>query len=346
MSNYKNRIIAFFTFIGGLYFFLEFVLPKNIFGYKFGAYHQEISTGVQLIGLMAIGLGIINIFRVHGANIIKQKKGWFNSVGLLFGLLVVFFFQFNDFGQAERRTAVNQEIENLVTYVELFVHDKEIRNIPAEPRIAALVTKLHFWKNLANNKDALFDATGDETSGLQQTFLESLDNSLSNTEELRIALSANENIDERKDNLIRALRLTAAASRDLTEANYENMSYRRYSNFVFNAFMVPLGSAMFSLLAFYIVTAAYRSLRIRSLEALIMMIPALIVMLGQIPHGPLYVSESLPEIRRWLLEYLNTAAFRAIYFGSAIAGLAMAIRMWLSLEKSPLSSDTDNEEGK
>ena len=110
--------------------------------------------------------------------------------------------------------------------------------------------------------------------------------------------------------------------------------------------MVPLGSAMFSLLAFYIVTAAYRSLRIRSLEALVMMIPALIVMLGQIPHGPLYVSESLPDIRRWLLENLNTAAFRAIFFGSAIAGLAMAIRMWLSLEKSPLSSDVDSEGSK
>jgi hypothetical protein len=98
---------------------------------------------------------------------------------------------------------------------------------------------------------------------------------------------------------------------------------------------------MFSLLAFYIATAAYRSFRVRSLEALIMMIAAVVVMLGQIPHGPLYVWDKLPAMRLWLLQNLSTPAFRAVYFGAAIAGLAMSVRMWLSLERSPLSAGDD-----
>ena len=66
-----------------------------------------------------------------------------------------------------------------------------------------------------------------------------------------------------------------------------------------------------------------------------MMIAAILVVLGQIPQGEaLY--DGFPSIRLWLLENINTPGNRAIFFGSAIAGLAMAIRIWLSLDKSPL----------
>jgi hypothetical protein len=77
-----------------------------------------------------------------------------------------------------------------------------------------------------------------------------------------------------------------------------------------------------------------------------MMIPAIIVMLGQIPHGQLYIHEDLPELRAWLLKNISTPAFRAITFGALVASLAMAIRMWLSLERSPLTADdTADSEG-
>jgi hypothetical protein len=70
-----------------------------------------------------------------------------------------------------------------------------------------------------------------------------------------------------------------------------------------------------------------------------MMLAAVVVTLGQIPQGPIYISEDLPLVRLWLLNNLSTPAFRAIYFGAALAGLAMAVRMWLSLEKSPLATE-------
>jgi hypothetical protein len=96
---------------------------------------------------------------------------------------------------------------------------------------------------------------------------------------------------------------------------------------------------MFALLAFYIATAAYRSFRLKSAEAAVMMSTAVIVILGQISYGPLYISEKLPAIRLWLLENVNTPGNRAIYFGAAVGGLAMAVRMWLSLERNPLDAE-------
>lgn len=105
-----------------------------------------------------------------------------------------------------------------------------------------------------------------------------------------------------------------------------------FQQFLFRGMMNNLGSAMFSLLAFYIVSAAYRSFRVQNFEAGLMMAAALMVMLGQIPLG-FFISEKIPVLRNWILTRISTPAFRGINFGALIAGLAMAVRMWLSLER-------------
>lgn len=113
---------------------------------------------------------------------------------------------------------------------------------------------------------------------------------------------------------------------------------------------VGLSSAIFSLLALYIAAAAYRAFRIKSGEAALMMFTALLVMLGQIPMGtamcnPLFerlgIAGGIVPVRGWIMEVINTAAFRGIYFGSAIAWLAMGIRMWLSMETGSFYKEDD-----
>jgi len=103
-------------------------------------------------------------------------------------------------------------------------------------------------------------------------------------------------------------------------------------------------AAMFATLAFFIISAAYRAFRIKSAEATLLMLAALIVMLGQIPIGQ-YLTHTLPEkgsfvslfrldnISNWLLLTVNAPATRAIGFGLGIGGLAIAMRLWLSLER-------------
>ena len=70
-----------------------------------------------------------------------------------------------------------------------------------------------------------------------------------------------------------------------------------------------------------------------------MMLTAIVVILGQISYGPRCISESLPAIRLWLLQNLNTPGNRAIYFGAVAGGFAMAFRMWFSLEPNPLDTE-------
>jgi hypothetical protein len=107
--------------------------------------------------------------------------------------------------------------------------------------------------------------------------------------------------------------------------------------------LVSLDATMFSIVAFYIVSAAYRAFRIRSVEATLLLATAIIVMLGQIAIGQLltrwipmtsaFHSLHIELIRSWILTIPNSAVTRAIAFGLGIGGLAVALRIWLGLER-------------
>jgi hypothetical protein len=85
---------------------------------------------------------------------------------------------------------------------------------------------------------------------------------------------------------------------------------------------------------------------VRSAEAALMMITAIILMAGQVPLGmalthwiPGADPETLPGVLRienfsyWVLSKLNMPVQRAIEFGLGLGALAMALRIWLSLER-------------
>lgn len=106
---------------------------------------------------------------------------------------------------------------------------------------------------------------------------------------------------------------------------------------------MPLGATMFSILAFYIVSAAYRAFRISTAEAGLMAAAAFVVMLGQVPLG-MWLTHGIPvesrwaglrveQIAHWILAGINMAAVRGVLFGAAVGSLAMALRIWLSLER-------------
>lgn len=321
--NPRNVLIWCCTFFGGLYFFLEFVtpeflLPKTVFGVDFATFDAQISQSTILVSAMAVGLGIINLFRVHGAKIVRGRSGWINSAALLLGLFVAFGIELTDFLNAESRINSIDRFRAINLYV-----TRETESLSNEKRtnIKRFIGEISSdTKNVDGN---LYNA---ESNNLAQQ-LEQL-SQLVETADSTAIIAAVEKVEK--------------LAKEQSDANYENSRAKLSSNFIFNAIFTPLGSAMFSLLAFYVATAAYRAFRIRSVEAGIMMLAAVIVMLGQIPHGPLYVSQHLPDIRNWLLLNISTPAFRAIFFGASIAGLAMTIRMWFSLERSPLSSEGES----
>ncbi len=122
------------------------------------------------------------------------------------------------------------------------------------------------------------------------------------------------------------------------EARYdEGTAYK----WVYDYVMTPLNATMFSLLAFYIASAAFRAFRARNLEAALLLGAAVIVMIGRVPAGenlPL-IGEYMPKIVNWIMDVPNTAARRAIFIGSALGAVATALRVILGLERSHLGSD-------
>ena len=104
---------------------------------------------------------------------------------------------------------------------------------------------------------------------------------------------------------------------------------------IFQATIVPFGATMFSVIAFFIASAAYRAFRIRTVEAAVMGVVAAIVMLGNVPLGAA-IWDGFPQIGGWLMNIPNGAGFRAIRIGLLIGAFAAAIRIALGLERAHL----------
>jgi len=107
-------------------------------------------------------------------------------------------------------------------------------------------------------------------------------------------------------------------------------------NDIFINILVPLEATMFSLLAFYMASAAFRSFRLKSFSAGLLLVTALIVMLAQIPMGEI-ISPLIPKISSWVVDYPNVAAQRAIKIGVSIGAVATALKIILGIDRSVFS---------
>jgi hypothetical protein len=114
-------------------------------------------------------------------------------------------------------------------------------------------------------------------------------------------------------------------------------------DWIFGNMFFPLQSTMFALLAFFMASAAYRAFRIRSLQATLLLIAAVIVMMGRIPFGETLLSwlpaswgarAWLPALTNWIMDKPNSAAQSGIIIGAALGAAAMSLRVILGLETS------------
>lgn len=128
------------------------------------------------------------------------------------------------------------------------------------------------------------------------------------------------------------------------KANWTNV--QKLNDVLFDGVLQQMESAMFSIIAFYILSAAYRAFRIRSVEATILLGSAFIMMfslLGLVQstvdgliagNGTGFITNfTLKEIAFWIQQNIQTPALRGIDFGVGISLLAMGLRLWLSLDK-------------
>lgn len=99
---------------------------------------------------------------------------------------------------------------------------------------------------------------------------------------------------------------------------------------IFQNIQVPIQASLSALIVFFIVTAAYRLLRMRNVESAVMLIVALVVLVGQVTVGLVPV---LPGIRNWIVEVGAMAGVRGILLGVALGVLLTGIRILLGVER-------------
>ena len=109
---------------------------------------------------------------------------------------------------------------------------------------------------------------------------------------------------------------------------------------IYDYTMVPLQATMFSILAFFIASAAYRAFRARSREAAVLLVAAVIVMMGRVPLGQ-FLAPWTWDVTQWLLNVLNSAVRRAILIGVSMGAVALSLKIILGIERSYLGGSKD-----
>lgn len=228
----RRGIIAFFTFLAGLYYVAEFFWPATNSKNPLTPYQDSVANIGAVVGAFAIGVGVISLLQLHTRAVARQRPGWGNSV-----VLIVMFVLMLVFGLLNDYAPHLRVFGSSVTSTDVF-------------------------------------------------------------------------------------------------------------SFLFKGGLTNLGAATFSMIAFYIASAAYRAFRIRSLEATLLMAAALIVMLGAVYFGTVltnwiprapdnpWSNFRIENVAQWLLIQVNGAAQRGILFGLTVGLLAASLRLWLSLERS------------
>jgi hypothetical protein len=128
----------------------------------------------------------------------------------------------------------------------------------------------------------------------------------------------------------------------------DHMSSGSLFKWFFDYGMVPMQATMFSILAFYIASAAFRAFRARSFEATALLIAGCILMIGRVPVGDWIAANSgtiagteyhwldLPRISSWIFSVPTAAAQRGILLGVLLSQVAIAVRIVFGIERTYL----------
>lgn len=111
----------------------------------------------------------------------------------------------------------------------------------------------------------------------------------------------------------------------------------------------PIVATMFSLLAFYVASAAFRAFRAKNLEASLLLGTAFIVLLGRTYAGTVltswvpeeYPALTLPGLTALIMGVFTTAGQRAIMIGIALGVVAISLRIIMGLDRSYLGADEE-----
>jgi len=104
-------------------------------------------------------------------------------------------------------------------------------------------------------------------------------------------------------------------------------------SWVFDSVLAPLEAAVASLLVFFLVAAAFRTMRKKpSLPILIFTLSTILVLVGTIPL-PGDIGGVLSEMRIWLVRVFATAGARGMLLGVTLGTIATGLRVLVGIDK-------------
>jgi hypothetical protein len=118
-------------------------------------------------------------------------------------------------------------------------------------------------------------------------------------------------------------------------SKYQEGGMGEGAEWIYNYLYNPAQATMFSILAFFIASAAYRTFRARTWEAAILLVAAALVMFGRVPLSAA-ISSVFPDMADWIMAYPQMAAKRGIILGVALGSIATALRIIFGIERAYL----------
>lgn len=345
-SNFRRPVVVGITFLSGLVYVVLWLLPKSkaadgstvapIGNFNYSEMIPIVSGVSQILSGMLLAMGVFSIFRLHFGRVFKLQRDWFFSVVLLGSMFTMVTFGFMETAAQER----NRDHSNMIARVELMRNVLPTGgNTPAFRELAiesvTLVENERIDKLIRTDEERV--RKGEISREASETLIaaerERSDQIIADaTERIEQEYVANQTSDE-----------TLAVAREGARIMRERSSGAQLFSIAFFDMYQPLETGMFSLIAFFILSAAFRAFRIRSVEATILMATALVVLLSFVPLSLALTSGidansfagnfRLDSIGNWLLGTLSAPAIRGIDLGLGLGVLAMAIRIMLGLER-------------
>ena len=114
-------------------------------------------------------------------------------------------------------------------------------------------------------------------------------------------------------------------------------------DWLYDYVQVPCQATIFSILAFFIASAAFRAFRARNVAAALLLAAALIVMFGLVPISDEVGRLLFPghpdifaNVADWVMEFPNMAAKRGILLGISLGAISQSLRVLFGIERSYL----------
>lgn len=324
---FRRPLIGSLVFLAGLFYATEFFLPTDpdTAENKLTPYIvQFIDPFTQILGALMIGLGLFSIIRIHSRNVATRKPGWANSAALLLAAVIMGYVGFN--ARANRNIDTTWQGKMVVEGATVGRLRFDLR-LPAPDTLSgtarAVIQDTAYTgpiEGVLNPATGAFNVTVPfETLG-DYTFVGEV-----NKFEMQGEFSSP----------------TGRGLMDAERSGWADIGFA----YLFEGLLNNLDAAMFSLIAFYILSAAYRAFRIRSVESTILMTSALIVILGltfgalitaAVPGEGLASNFKIETWSQWVLSVVSSPSLRAIDLGVGVGALAMALRLWLGIERGAL----------